>query len=164
MTGFRASDESSIVLCYSPQCPKRGSTETEVFAACLAIQHAFKNCYNTLIIRTDNSKVEQLLDRPKHNDNDEYPVFCQTLNQYRQQNGNHAIRVERVRGHTTRFEQKQCKEKREFAKIDRLVRKKTRQYIKRCRIQYAQSYMYFYQYNHFFYNKWTVYRCLVYQF
>ncbi len=155
-SGFRASDGSSTVHCYSPQYPRRGSTESEVYAACLAIQHATKNHCTKLIIRTDNSKVEQLLCRPKNKDHRDYPVFCQILNQYRQENVNNIIRVERVRGHTTRYEQNQCEIKREFAKIDRLVRKKNR----RERIKYTRSYQDWYSQ----YNALTYYRCRVFQY
>jgi ribonuclease HI len=143
-SGFRASDGSSAVHCYSPQYPRRGSTESEVHAACLAIQHAMENRYTTLIIRTDNSKVEQLLRRPKDEDNRDYSFFCQILNEYRQENGNHIIQVERVRGHTTRYEQNQCEIKREFAKTDRLVRKKNHRYIRRQRIKNEQYHLYWY--------------------
>jgi hypothetical protein len=153
-SGFRASDGSNIVRRCSPQCPRKGSTESEVFAACLAIQYAVKNRYNSLIIRTDNSKVEQLLCHPKNKDNFDYPDFCQSLNQYREENQNNIIQVERVRGHTTRNEQNQDEKKCEFAKIDRLVRKKNRQYIRRQQMKSARFYSY--QYNTFIYYRWTV--------
>jgi len=162
-SGFRASDGSNTVQRYSPQYPRRGSTESEVYAACLAIQHATKNHCTQLIIRTDNSKVEQLLCRPKNKDHYDYPVFCQILNQYRQENPNNIIQVERVRGHTTRYEQNQCEIKREFAIIDRLVRKKNRQYIRRQRIKYARSYQCRYsQYNVLTYYRWRIFQCFYY--
>jgi ribonuclease HI len=154
-SGFRASDGSNTVQRYSPQYPRRGSTESEVYAACLAIRHAMENHCTTLIIRTDNSKVEQLLCRPKNKDHCDYPVFCQILNQYRQENVNNIIRVERVRGHTTRYEQNQCEIKRDFAKIDQLVRKKNHRYIRRERIKYTLSNQYRYPQ----YNVLTYYRC-----
>ncbi|CAF1322910.1 unnamed protein product [Rotaria sordida] len=161
-SGFRASDGSSTVHSYFPQRPRRGSTESEVFAAGLAIQHAFENCYNTLIIYTDNSKVEQLLCRPKDKDSCDYPVFYQTLCQYQQQKKNNNIRVERIRGHPTLYEQNQSDIKREFAKIDRLVRKKNQRYIRRQRIKYPRYYPSYYSYNTFTYYRWEVYQCLVY--
>jgi hypothetical protein len=97
-----------------------------------------------VIIRTDNSKVEQLVYRQKDEDYFNYPDFCQILNQYQDINGNNIIRVERVCGHTTCHEQKQCEIKRQFAKIDRLVRKKTRRYIQRQQLKYEQFYLYWY--------------------
>ncbi|CAF4070764.1 unnamed protein product [Rotaria sp. Silwood2] len=159
-SGFRASDGSSTVQRYFPKCSRRGSTESEVFAVSLAIQHAFKNCYNTLTIYTDNSKVEQLLCRPKDKDSCDYPVFYQSLFQYQQQKSNNNIRVERVRGHTTRYEQSQCDTKREFAKIDRIVRKKNQRYIRRQQIKYEKYYPSYYAYNAFTYSRWKVYQCL----
>ncbi|CAF1250694.1 unnamed protein product [Rotaria sordida] len=161
-SGFRASDGSSTVHSYFPQRPRRGSTESEVFAAGLAIQHAFENCYNTLIIYTDNSKVEQLLCRPKDKDSCDYPVFYQTLCQYQQQKKNNNIRVERIRGHPTCYEQNQSDIKREFAKIDRLVRKKNQRYIRRQRVKHSRYYPSYYSYNTFTYYRWEVYQCLVY--
>ncbi|CAF3472075.1 unnamed protein product [Rotaria socialis] len=127
-SGFRASDGEHRVRRYYPCHPKNGSTETEVLAAFLAIQYALEKHYNTLIIYTDNSKVEQLLTRPKKKDNINYPQFGQIINQYKNNKiNNHVIKVVRVRGHTSRYEQKKCKTNYEFAKIDQTVRKKTRQ-------------------------------------
>lgn len=143
-SGFRTSNGSSLVHYYSPQCPKRGSTESEVFAAYLAIQHAMNNCHNLLIICTDNSKVKQLLSRPKIKDTYEYPSFCHMLNTYREENKQNIIQVEYVRGHPTRSEQNQCELKHEFARIDRLVRNKNRRYIRQQRIKSERYYLYWY--------------------
>jgi ribonuclease HI len=151
-SGFRASNGAYRVRFFSPCDPKYGSTDTEVLAAYLTIQYALENHYNTLIIYTDNSKVEQLLKRPKEKDNISYPNICQTLNQYQKQHGNNAIQVVRVRGHTSRYEQEKCKIKYEFAKVDRLVRKKTRRYIKRWRKRYEQTHYYYYYYYYYWYK------------
>ena len=40
------------------------STESEVLTAFLAIQHALKNKLQSLLIYTNNNKVEQLIKRP----------------------------------------------------------------------------------------------------
>ncbi|CAF4544781.1 unnamed protein product [Rotaria socialis] len=93
-SGFRASDGEHRVRLYYPCHPKNGSTETEVLAAFLAIQYALEKHYNTLIIYTDNSKVEQLLTRPKKKDNINYPQFGQIINQYKNNKiNNHVIKV-----------------------------------------------------------------------
>jgi ribonuclease HI len=139
-SGFRASDGTSRVRFFSPRDPKNGSTGTEVRAAYLAIRYALEKHYSVLIIHTDNSKVEQLLKRPKEKDNINYSYICQILNQYRKQQGDNAIQVVRVRGHTSRYEQGKCKIKYEFAKIDRMVRKKTRRYIKKWWNNFEQTY------------------------
>jgi len=123
-SGFRTSNGFSNCR----RCPRRGSTESEVFAACLALEYTAKHDYDRLILHTDNSKVEQLLKRPKPNkDYNDYPQFFTALDQCRKKQG-FDIHVERVRGHTTWFEQQQCSTKREFAKVDRQVRRKRRNY------------------------------------
>jgi len=144
-SGFRASNGVYRVRFFSPDDPRCGSTYTEVHAACLAIQYALEKHYNQLIIYTDNSKVEQILKCPKKKDKIKYPNICQILNQYKKQKDNNAIQVIRVRGHTSICEQRKCKIKHEFAKIDRAVRKKTRQYIRRCCINFQQNYYYWYK-------------------
>ncbi len=143
--GFRASNGFDRIRFSSPREPRYGSTDTEVLAACLAIQYALEKQYNSLVIYTDNSKVEQLLKSPKKEDNINYPDICQILNQYGKQKGNNTIQVIRVRGHTSIGEQRKCKIKHEFAKIDRTVRRKTRQYIKRWWIQFEQNYYHWYK-------------------
>ncbi len=143
--GFRASNGAIRILSFSPCEPRYGSTDTEVLAACLAIQYALEKQYNSLIIYTDNSKVEQLLKRPKKKDSINYPDICQILNQYQKQKGDNAIQVIRVRGHTSIDEQRKCKIKHEFAKIDRIVRRKMRQYIKRWWIYFEQNYYHWYK-------------------
>jgi hypothetical protein len=50
------------------------------------------------------------------------------LDQCYQKNADFRIRVERIRGHPTRFEQQQSATKREFAMVDRKVRQKRRRY------------------------------------
>jgi hypothetical protein len=75
-SGFQASNGAHLVRFFSPSDPKYGSTDTEVLAAYLSIQYALENHYNTLIIYTDNSKVEQLLKRPKEKDNISYSNIC----------------------------------------------------------------------------------------
>jgi ribonuclease HI len=123
-SGFRTSNGFSNCR----RCPRRGSTESEVFAACLALEYTAKHDYDRLILHTDNSKVEQLLKRPKANkDYNDYPQFFTALDQCRKKQG-FDIHVERVRGHTTRYEQQQCSTKREFAKVDRQVRRKRQNY------------------------------------
>jgi ribonuclease HI len=121
-SGFRASNGFSKYH----RCPRSGSTESEVFAACLALQYAAKYHYDKLILYTDNSKVEQLLKRPKKKDYNNYPKFSKVLNQCHHEIADFRIRVERIRGHPTRLEQQQCATKREFAKVDRKVRQKRR--------------------------------------
>ncbi|CAF1464700.1 unnamed protein product [Adineta ricciae] len=110
--------------------PIYGSTEMEVFASYLAIEYALKYRFAKLRIYTDNSKVKQLFQRQKSEDMKRYSKFCEILQRYKQNYGENAIDVIQVRGHTTRFEQKNCKKKKYFAEIDRFVRRKTRQYIK----------------------------------
>lgn len=155
-SGFRASNGANRVRCFSPHDPKYGSTNTEVLAAYLAIQYALEKHYNTLIIYTDNSKVEQLLKRPKKKDNINHPNICQILHQYQKQHGNNTIQVVRVRGHTSKDEQQKCKIKSEFAKTDRMVRKKTRQYRKRWWINFEQTYYCWYKHYHCSYDTWRV--------
>ncbi len=117
----------------------------------------WKNIY--LIIYTDNSKVEQLLKRLKKKDNINYPDICQILNQYEKQKGNNTIQVIRVRGHTSIGEHRKCKIKHEFAKIDRTVRRKLRQYIKRWWIQLEQNNYYWYKPVCHSYYTWRVLGC-----
>jgi ribonuclease HI len=143
--GFRASNGAYRIRFFSPHDPRYGSTHTEVLAAYLAIQYALEKHYNALIIYTDNSKVEQLLKRPKEKDKINYLNICQILNRYKNQKGNNTIEVIRVRGHTSICEQQKCKTKHEFAKIDQTVRRKTRQYIKRWWISFEQNYYYWYK-------------------
>jgi ribonuclease HI len=154
--GFRASNGAYRIRFFSSHDPRCGSTNTEVLAACLAIQYALDKNYNTLIIYTDNSKVEQLLKRPKEKDKINYPNICQILNQYQKQKGNNMIRVIRVRGHTSIYEQRKCETKHEFAKIDRAVRKKTRQYIRRYWTNFQQNCYYWYKPVYHSYSIWKV--------
>jgi ribonuclease HI len=123
-SGFRASNGFSKYH----RCPRSGSTESEVFAACLALQYAAKYHYDKLILYTDNSKVEQLLKRPKKEDSNNYPKFFKVLNRCRQEIADFRVRVERIRGHPTWFEQQQCSTNREFAMVDRKVRQKRRRH------------------------------------
>ncbi|CAF4530630.1 unnamed protein product [Rotaria socialis] len=160
--GFRASNGKCSIRFISPHDPKHGSTDTEVHAACLAIQYGLGKQYNELIIYTDNSKVEQLLKRPTKNDAISYYNICESLNRFQKQNHNNSIQVIQVRGHTSIDEQQKCKTKHKFAKIDQAVRKKTRQYIKRRRcINIEQTSYYWYQYIHYPYFPCT-YRVLQY--
>ncbi|CAF2086989.1 unnamed protein product [Rotaria magnacalcarata] len=143
-SGFRDSNGELRVRPYYPRHPKNGSTETEVFAAFLAIQYAKEKRYNTLTIYTDNSKVEQLLTRPKKIDSSNYPHICQIINQYKNNKiNNNVINVVRVRGHTSNYEQKTSKTNCEFAKIDRTVRKKNRQCKARWWIRFRGIYYYY---------------------
>ncbi|CAF1148811.1 unnamed protein product [Rotaria sordida] len=157
-SGFRTSNGMCRVHFFSPRDPKNGSTDTEVLAAYLAIQYALEKHYNTLIIYTDNSKVEQLLKRPREKDTINYSNFFQILNQYQNQKGNNSIQVVRVRGHTSKSEQKKCRIKYEFAKIDQIVRKRTRQYIKRWCISFKQTYYYYYYWSRPVHNSYCTYR------
>jgi ribonuclease HI len=134
--GFRASNGASIIRPSFPRESRYGSTDAEVYAAYLAIQYALEKQYHALIIYTDNSKVEQLLKRPKEKDKINYSHIRQILYQFQKQNGDNAIEIIRVRGHTTISEQRTCKIKYEFAKIDRAVRRKTSKLIKRWPIQF----------------------------
>lgn len=131
-SGFRTSDGFNT----SSKCPllhpRNGSTESEVYAAYLALQHAAKCHCNKLILCTDNSKVEQLLKRPKQKDYKNYPKFFEALNHCQQKMSHINIEVKRVRGHTTKSEQEQCLADREFAKVDQQVRQKRRQYQRKC--------------------------------
>ncbi|UJR38525.1 hypothetical protein I4U23_031193 [Adineta vaga] len=140
---------SSVV----PYDSKHGSMDSEVLAAYLAIQYAFENCYTKLRIYTDNSKVKQLLQRRKQKDYMRHSDICRMLGLYENKYGQNAIEVIQVPGHPTKFEQKCCKIKQNFAKIDRFVRKKTRQYTRRRWIQFEQTY---YVYNTFY--PYPVYR------
>ena len=144
-SGFRSSTGFTQVRFCPPRSPKSGSTNSEVLAAHLAIQYALKVKRSTLLIYTDNSKVEQILKQPKNKDKKNYPEFCQTLLTYQKRNGPNAIRVERIRGHPTKDEQARCVNNREFAKIDRKVRRKTRKHIRRNRILWLEQYCYWYQ-------------------
>jgi thioredoxin-related protein len=91
-----------------------------------------------MLLHTDNSKIEQLFKSPKPTDYTNYPDFFDALNQCRQKEDNVDIQVKRVRGHTTRYEQQQCLTKCEFAKVDRQVRQKLRQHIRRIYLSYEQ--------------------------
>lgn len=156
-SGFLSSDGVYQVSFLCPRDPKCGSTDAEVLAVYLAIQYALKEHYNTLIIYTDNSKVEQLLKRPKKKDHRNYPEICQILSQYQEQQGNHTIQVVRVRGHTSRDEQEKCQIKYEFAKIDRIVRRKTRRYRKRWWVNFKKMYYYdWYKPVHYIYYTGTI--------
>lgn len=130
-SGFRTSDGFSKYRHCSPRRPRSGSTDSEVFAACLALQYTAKYDYNKLILYTDNSKVEQLLKRPKEKDYNDYPKFFKVLEQCHKKNDHFDIQVERVRGHPTWYEQQLCSTNREFAKVDRKVRQKRRQHEQR---------------------------------
>ena len=90
-----------------------------------------KNSYNPLIIYTGNSKVEQLLCRPRNRVHYDYPYFNRNLRRFQQQNNNSSIQVVRVRGPPTIYKQKQSEIKRECAKIDQLVYRKNQHYIYR---------------------------------
>lgn len=130
-SGFRASNRfSNIRICPIRQ-GNSGSTESEVFAACLALQYTAKCHQNLMILHTDNSKVEQLFKSPKSTDYSNYPDFFNALNQCRQTEHYVEVQVKRVRGHTTQYEQQQCSIKRNFAIVDRQVRRKLRQHIRR---------------------------------
>jgi ribonuclease HI len=155
-SGFLASNGTYRDQFFSPRDPRCGSTDTEVLAAFLAIQYALEKHYHTLVIYTDNSKVEQLLKRPRENDYMNYPNICQIFNQYKKQKGNTAIQVIRVRGHTSICEQQKCKIKYQFAKIDRSVRRKTRQYIRKWWIRFEQNYYHWYKPDYHSYHTWKV--------
>ena len=144
--GFLSSDGASRVQRCFPRCARQGSTESEVLAVCLAMDYARQQDYSSLIIYTDNSKVEQLLLRPKTKDQRQYPQFCALRTHYAEK----SIEVIRVRGHPTREEQKHSSINREFARIDRKVRRKTRQFIRRRR-RNAQAWVFFSYYYYFYY-------------
>ncbi|CAF1063262.1 unnamed protein product [Adineta ricciae] len=116
------------------------STDTEVLAAYLAIEYALKHRFAKFRLYTDNSKVKQLFQRQTNKDVTRYADFCEILQLYKQNYGEDAIDVIQVRGHTTRSEQMNCKIKREFARIDRFVRRKTRQHIRRCSNELTSSF------------------------
>ncbi|CAF0748038.1 unnamed protein product [Adineta steineri] len=151
-SGFRASDGGYRYRLFSSGDPRYGSVDAEVQAAYFAIEYASKKHYNKLVIYTDNSKVEQLLKRRKPKDRHYYPDICQIRDQCNNQPDKITIEVNRVRGHTSRYEQKNCKTKAEFAKIDRTVRKKTRQFIKKYRLRFQPVYFYnYYVLDRYFY-------------
>ncbi|CAF0805517.1 unnamed protein product [Adineta steineri] len=150
-SGFRASDGGYRYRLFSSGDPRYGSVDAEVQAAYFAIEYASKKHYNKLVIYTDNSKVEQLLKRRKPKDCNYYPDICQILDQCNNQPDKITIEVNRVRGHTSRYEQKNCKTKAEFAKIDRTVRKKTRQFIKKYRLRFQPVYYNYYVLDRYFY-------------
>lgn len=127
-SGFRASNGFSKYRSCPLRRPHSGSTESEVFAACLALRYTAKYHYNRLILYTDNSKVVQLLKRPKKQDYYNYATFFQALEQCYERHDDFDIQVEHVRGHPTWYEQKQCLTKREFAKVDRQVRRERQRY------------------------------------
>jgi hypothetical protein len=54
---------------------------TWILAARVALRYTAKYHYDKLIVYTDNSKVEQLLKRPKKKDYNNYPKFFKVLNQ-----------------------------------------------------------------------------------
>ena len=154
--GFRASNGFGKTRFFTPDQSRNGSTATEVLAAFLAIQYALKEHYQKLTIYTDNSKVEQLLKQRKRKDYSNYPDICRILTKYCGEKGQNSIEVIRVRGHPTIDEQRTCQIKAQFAKIDRIVRKKTRQYTKRRRIRLELDYYYW----HHPVSYWG-YRCTV---
>jgi ribonuclease HI len=123
-SGFRTSSGFSKYR----RCPYGGSTQSEVFAACLALQYTAKYQYDTLILYTDNLKVKQLLTQPKKKDHNDYPKLFEVLRQCYERSEQFHIQVEHVRGHPTWYEQQQCPIKREFAKVDRQVRQRRQQY------------------------------------
>ena len=130
-SAFRASDGYNECRRCPLRYPYSGSTESEVFAACLALQYTAKCQYDLLILYTDNLKVEQLLTRPKEHDYYEYPRLFQAHQRCSRRNKDFRMRVERVRGHTTWYEQQICLIHREFAKVDRQVRYKRQQHERR---------------------------------
>lgn len=146
-SGFRASNGFSKYRSCPLRRPRSGSTESEVFAACLALQYTAKYHYDELILYTDNSKVEQLLKRPKHLDYYDYPRFFNALDRCYEGNDDFSIRVEHVHGHPTWYEQEQCSTKREFAKVDRQVR------WQRQRHEYKYNNTYGIAYSYRYYNK-----------
>jgi ribonuclease HI len=138
-SGFRASNGFSKYRSCPLRRPRSGSTESEVFAACLALQYTAKYHYDKLILYTDNSKVEQLLKQPKKKDYNDYPTFFEALKQCHEGKDHFDIQVEHVRGHTTWYEQQQCSTKREFAKVDRQVRWKRQRHEYRYNFTYRVS-------------------------
>lgn len=130
-SAFRASDGYNKCRRCPLRYPYSGSTESEVFAAYLALQYTAKYRYDILILYTDNLKVEQLLKRPKIEDHYDYPELFQARQRCFQASKYFRIRVERVRGHTTWYEQQTCLIHREFAKVDRQVRYKRQQHERR---------------------------------
>ncbi len=143
-SGFRASD-GFIEFRFCPiRRPRSGSTESEVFAAYLALRYTAKCHFNSMTLHTDNSKVEQLFKYPKPTDYTNYPDFFDALSQCRQNKEDYVdIQVKRVRGHTTRYEQQQCPIKREFAIVDRQVRQKLRQHIGRIYSSYEKIHSFY---------------------
>ena len=127
-SGFRASDGFSQYRPCPLRYPHNGSTESEVYAASLALAYTAAYHYDAVVIHTDNSKVEQLFTGPRWKDRRDYPRFFNALDQCQQRKQPLNIRVKRVPGHPTPLEQKQCSNKREFAKVDRKVRQKRRKY------------------------------------
>ena len=130
-SAFRASNGYNKCCRCPLRYPYSGSTESEVFAAYLALQYTAKCQYDILILYTDNLKVEQLLTRPKEQDYYDYPKLFQAHRQCSKGNEHFRMQVERVRGHTTWYEQQKCSIHREFAKVDRLVRQRRQEYERR---------------------------------
>lgn len=130
-SAFRASNGYNKCCRCPLRSPYGGSTESEVFAAYLALQYTAKCQYDILILYTDNVKVEQLLTRPKKQDYYDYPRLLEAHRRCSKGNEHFHIQVERVRGHTTWYEQQKCSIHREFAKVDRLVRQKRQEHERR---------------------------------
>lgn len=140
--GFLTSDGFVRTRFVRPLNCRNGSTDTEVLAAYYAIKYAFEQQCNTLIIYTDNSKVEQILNYRKTTDRIQYRDICQILDRFLEENEDNSIVVRQTRGHTTRHEQKQCQIKANFAKIDRILRKKTRRFRNKWWINFMKYYVY----------------------
>lgn len=84
--GSHCSDGHRLARRYLSRCLRRGSTET---------------VSQSLLIYTDNTKVEQLSNRPRTRDQRHYPELFQILHRHRNSIQNTSIDVERVRGHPT---------------------------------------------------------------
>lgn len=130
-SGFRSSDGFQKVSRIFPQNRRSGSTESEVWSAFLAIKYAIKTNQKSLLIYTDNTKVEQLIKRPRARDRSQNREFADVLKEFREKHGDGSINVARIKGHTNREQQNVSAVDNEFAKIDRKVRSKTRKYISR---------------------------------
>lgn len=134
--GFHSSDGHRCARRYLPQCFSRGSTETEVEALSLALSYANETKSRSILIYTDNTKVEQLISRPRPKDQQEYSKLIQILNEYKSNVPNVTIQVQRVRGHPTRQEQIASVILKHFAKNDHWVRQMTRQFTRQQRRAY----------------------------
>ncbi|CAF1204291.1 unnamed protein product [Didymodactylos carnosus] len=123
-----------VTQIYTNGC---GSTMCEVLAATLALQHANK-CYNGydnsyyVIIYTDNTTVQSLINTPKMTDRSNYPEFFEIKDEY-----NYQLEAQWTPGHPKWI---QNSVQRAFAKLDQQVRFDLRQYVRMLEFQYDYTY------------------------